>query len=446
MIKNRIETLLRPFLKSEEDASRLFTVIVPSFVVRSGYFLLAYLTQIALTRMLGPSRYGIFVYTGTIIFLLMNFSSYGFEVLALRFTSTYLSENKIALWKGLYKWSLRMLVVISTTVAAGTALFLWIFVYKLHRVAETPYTFPILVSCSIIPIYTLMNFYGNLLRGQNKLVISFLPDNTIKPLFLLLSLVALRLVLGQMNLYLAIALNLVSFMVAFMFVLALFQKENHLKKEIKAEYDKPVWRKVIGSLFILTCVGTLHGRIDTIMLRYLKDSSQVGIYYLAERDASALFFFQYIMSIIISPTIARLNIQDEKEKLQKLIRRMVRWVMVFSLPAFIGMMVFSKPLILLSGGEFLPGQTALIIICVGHIIDVAFGPVLNFVLMTGYEKYNTIAMGISIVMNVALNLLLTPRMGINGTAIAAASSTVFWNAYLFIIIYRKTGIRTWIFG
>src|SRR6185312_14543383 len=388
MIKNRIETLLRPFLKSEEDKSKLFTVILPSFVVRSGYFLLAYLTQIALTRMLGPSRYGVFVYTGTIIFLLMNFSSYGFEVLALRFTSTYLSENKMALWKGLYKWSLRMLVIIGTTVAAGTALYLWVSVYWLRFMAETPYTLPILVSCSIIPIYTLMNFYGNLLRGQNKLVISFLPDNTIKPFFLLLSLVALRLILGQMNLYLAIALNLVSFIVAFAFVVAIFQKGNHTK-EIKAEYDKPMWRKVIGSLFVLTCVGTLHGRIDTIMLRYLKDSSQVGIYYLAERDASALFFFQYIMSIIISPSIARLNILTEKDKLQKLISRMVRWVMLFSLPAFAIIVLFSKPIILLSGGEFLPGQTALIIICIGHIIDVAFGPVLSFVLMTGYEKYNT---------------------------------------------------------
>jgi len=445
MIKNRIETLLRPFLKSEEDKSKLFTVILPSFVVRSGYFLLAYLTQIALTRMLGPSRYGVFVYTGTIIFLLMNFSSYGFEVLALRFTSTYLSENKMALWKGLYKWSLRMLVIISTMVAAGTALYLWVSVYWLHVMAETPYTMPILVSCSIIPIYTLMNFYGNLLRGQNKLVISFLPDNTIKPLFLLLSLVALRLILGRMNLYLAIALNLVSFIVAFTFVVALFQKGNHTKGVV-AEYDKPVWRKVIGSLFVLTCVGTLHGRIDTIMLRYLKDSSQVGIYYLAERDASALFFFQYIMSIIISPSIARLNIRDEKDKLQRVISRMVRWVMLFSLPAFVVMVAFSKPIIMLSGGEFLPGQTALIIICIGHIIDVAFGPVLNFVLMTGYEKYNTIAMAISIGMNIVLNLLLTPRMGITGTAIAAASSTVFWNLYLFIIIYKKTGIRTWIFG
>ena len=445
MIKNRIETLLRPFLKGEEDISKLFTVILPSFAVRSGYFMLAYLTQIALTRMLGPSRYGVFVYTGTIIFLLMNFSSYGFEVLALRFTSTYLSENKTALWKGLYKWSLRMLIIISTTVAAGTAIYLGVSVYWLHFMAETPYTLAILVSCSIIPIYTLMNFYGNLLRGQNKLVVSFLPDNTIKPLFLLLALVAFRLILGQMNLYLAIALNLVSFMVAFAFVVAIFQKGNHLKG-IKAEYDKPVWRKLIGSLFILTSVYTLHGRIDTIMLRYLKDSSQVGIYYLAERYATTLFFFQNIMGSIISPSIARLSIQDEKDKLQKLISRMVRWVMLFSLPVFIVMVAFSKPILLLSGSEFLPGQSALIIICIGHIIDVAFGPVLSFVLMTGYEKYNTIAMAMGIVMNVVLNLLLTPSMGITGTAIAAASSTVLWNLYLFIIIYRKTGIRTWVLG
>jgi O-antigen/teichoic acid export membrane protein len=216
--------------------------------------------------------------------------------------------------------------------------------------------------------------------------------------------------------------------------------------DIKAEYDKPEWKKFMGSLFILTCVGTLHSRVDTVMLRYLKDSSQVGIYYMAERDATALFFFQYIMSIIISPAIARLNIRDEKEKLQKMINRTVRWVMLFSLPVFFIIVAFSGQIMRLSGSEFLPGRTALIIICCGHIIDVAFGPVLNFVLMTGYEKYNTIAMAIGVLMNVILNLILTPRMGITGTAIAAAGSTVFWNIYLFIIIKKKTGIRTWILG
>ena len=75
-----------------------------------------------------------------------------------------------------------------------------------------------------------------------------------------------------------------------------------------------------------------------------------------------------------------------------------------------------------------------------------FGPVVDFALMTGNEKYTTIYMSIGILINIALNLLLTPGMGLNGTAIATTSSLIFWNVALFYTLKKKTGIRTWIFG
>jgi O-antigen/teichoic acid export membrane protein len=132
--------------------------------------------------------------------------------------------------------------------------------------------------------------------------------------------------------------------------------------------------------------------------------------------------------------------------MQKMITRTIRWVMLFSLPVFIGVIIFSGQLMHLSGSEFLPGKTTLIIICCGQLINVGFGPVGNFALMTGHEKFNTIYMAIGIFINIALNLILTPRMGLNGTAIATTSTIVFWNAAMFITIKRKTGISTWIFG
>jgi O-antigen/teichoic acid export membrane protein len=445
MIKNLIEILLRPFLKNEEDRTRLSTVIIPSFVVRSGYFALAYLTLIVLTRTLGPGRYGVYSLTAVFIFTLTSFSSYGFEVTALRFTSTYLSKGEKGLWKGLYIWSARLLLIISSAIAAATALFLWATVYVLHVIPKTPYTLPFLVSCSVIPIYTFINLYSNLLRGQNKLLLSFLPDNSIKPLFLLIALVVFRLFVGHISLPMAIGLNIISFMVAFLFVFTVFHKANNLK-EIKAEYDKKTWRKFAGSLFLLTCVTSFSTRIDAIMLGSLKDSAQVGIYYAAERYGASLLFFLYVMNMIIAPSIARLNTPEDKEKLQKMITRTIRWVMLFTLPVFIVIIAFSGQIMHLSGSQFLPGKTALIIICCAQLIDIAFGPVGNFALMTGNEKYSTIYMAIGILINVGLNFLLTPRMGLNGTAIATASSLVFWNAALFFTIYKKTGIRTWVFG
>jgi len=444
MIKNLIETLLRPFIKNEEDRTRLSTVILPSFIVRSGYYLLAYLIMIVLTRTLGPGRYGIYSLTAVYIFTLMNFASYGFEITAVRFTSSYLSKGEKGLWKGLYHWSSRSLFFISTALAAGTAVYLWMTVYVLHVAPKTPYTLPLLVSCSIIPIYAFINFYTNLLRGQNKLLISFLTDNTVKPLFLLITLVIFRLVMGQMSLPAAIGLNIISFVVAFIFIFMIFRRMNNIK-EIQAAYDKKTWKKFVGSLFLLTCVSSLS-RLDVIMLGSLKDSVQVGIYYAAERYGAFLLFFLYVMNMIIQPSIARLNTPEDKEKLQRMITRTIRWVMLFSLPVFITLVLFSGQIMRVSGSEFSPGKIALIIICCGQLINIGFGPVVNFALMTGNEKYNTIYMAIGIFINITLNLILTPRMGLNGTAIATASSLVFWNAALFLTLKKKTGIRTWIFG
>src|SRR5580698_6485694 len=114
MLTKLLERLLGTFIKSDEDKAKLSTVIIPSFLVRMGWFVLSYLLLIALTRTLGPGRYGVFSYTATIIFLLMNFSSYGFEVIALKYTSSYLSKGEKGLWKGLYYWSSKLLIIIST--------------------------------------------------------------------------------------------------------------------------------------------------------------------------------------------------------------------------------------------------------------------------------------------------------------------------------------------
>ena len=113
MLKKSIERVLRPFIKNEEDKAKLSTVIIPSFIVRSGYYVLSYLILLVLTRTMGPSRYGVYSYTATIVFLLMNFSSYGFEVIALKYTSSYLSKGEKGLWKGLYNWSSKLLLIIS---------------------------------------------------------------------------------------------------------------------------------------------------------------------------------------------------------------------------------------------------------------------------------------------------------------------------------------------
>ena len=62
------------------------------------------------------------------------------------------------------------------------------------------------------------------------------------------------------------------------------------------------------------------------------------------------------------------------------------------------------------------------------------GIILN---MTGKEKIFRNILSIALVIKVTLNLLLIPRFGIEGAAIASATSMIFWNLYSVYYVYRE---------
>ena len=54
------------------------------------------------------------------------------------------------------------------------------------------------------------------------------------------------------------------------------------------------------------------------------------------------------------------------------------------------------------------------------------GVILN---MTGKEKVFRNILSIALVINITLNILLITKFGIEGAAIASATSMIFWNLY-----------------
>ena len=59
--------------------------------------------------------------------------------------------------------------------------------------------------------------------------------------------------------------------------------------------------------------------------------------------------------------------------------------------------------------------------------------------MTGHERDTALVVGMSAVANIALNLLLIPRLGLEGAAIATALGTLAWNVLLSYFVYKRLG-------
>ena len=86
------------------------------------------------------------------------------------------------------------------------------------------------------------------------------------------------------------------------------------------------------------------------------------------------------------------------------------------------------------------GAFALVVLACGYFFVLAAGPLGIFMTMTGhhrqYLQYNIAAC----VINVALNLLLIPRYGVNGACFATAAALLLKNALLYIQFQKIKGV------
>lgn len=437
--------ILSAFFKNEDDKKRLHKVVIPSFII---HFFAAILTLVfifVMTRSLGSRQYGIYTYSFSIVFIIVNLAITGIGIVIIRETPSLLSKGKNGLWKGLYKWSAKLTLLTCIFFTLITATFIILSTYYLHILKESAYTIPLITALAAIPFSCIMNYYAANLRSQNKIVLSLLPDNIIKPLLFLFFVGITFFFSSKLNVKTAILFNTTAFGGAALFAAFAFYKTTKLKG-IKADYDVDAWKKSLKALFLLTLIMGINSKIDILMLGYLKDSSQVGIYSVADMIASKLIIFSIIINQISAPSISRSHTLEQKQKLQEMITKISRWVMIITFPVFVFIIIFSKWILSYFGLDFVGGQMALIIISTGQIINIAYGPVGIFALMTGNQKFNIVFTAITIFLNIFLNLILTPTLGINGTAIATACAIITFNTGMFLSIRKKTGIRTWIFG
>jgi O-antigen/teichoic acid export membrane protein len=62
--------------------------------------------------------------------------------------------------------------------------------------------------------------------------------------------------------------------------------------------------------------------------------------------------------------------------------------------------------------------------------------------MTGNQNIYASILFFGAILNVVLNLILIPKYGINGAAIASMSSLIVWNLSMVLVVKKKFGFYT----
>lgn len=169
--------------------------------------------------------------------------------------------------------------------------------------------------------------------------------------------------------------------------------------------------------------GVIISRVDRLFLGYYWPAADVGVYQAAAQLSVIMAIVLNAFNMILTPMIAEQYHRDNKEQLEELFRVNTKWGIYCVVPLVLVIMFAAEDIMTVLFGEaYIGGATALQILTVGQFINIATGATGIMLIMTGHQQqWFRLSMAI-VVINLILNLTLIPRWGIEGAAVATATT------------------------
>ena len=176
--------------------------------------------------------------------------------------------------------------------------------------------------------------------------------------------------------------------------------------------------------------------MDVLLVGYIVSLRMAGIYGVANRYTIAISLVILAVGSTIAPQASRLLSLGRIEDFRRLYQTATGWLMAMAWPIGLLMAVFSIFLMRLFGPSFAAGHTALTILALMMLFVTASGNNMVILVMTGRTRMTLAIASLTVAINLAANLLLIPRLGINGAALAWLVSLVVSNLLTSAVLYH----------
>jgi O-antigen/teichoic acid export membrane protein len=406
---------------------RLIRDATSSLGLRVTLIVLSFLTSIILARWLGKDGFGVYTYAMTWPALLGIPASLGFNNLLVREVAVYSSQSAWGLMRGLLQWANAIVLIVSSLIAlVAIAITL-----HLGQVSEPQMIASVCVAMISLPVISLTSLRLATMQGLHRVVLGQMPENLLAPLiFIVLAVWVVGLKVGSLA---------ITFVVGVVLLAKVLPQEV---KEAKPEYQILTWLKDGLPFMMLGGLAVINSRIDILMLGALKGAGAVGVYAVVSRVTSLIIFALGILNNVISPTFATLYAEGQREQLQKLVTRTTRLISLFALVMTVGLIGLRYWILQLFGTEFIQGETALIILSTGYLVNAMTGSVGLLLNMTRHANFSAATGAFAAFLNICLNWMLIPKWGVNGAATATAISMILDNVINVIWVRQKLGIKS----
>jgi O-antigen/teichoic acid export membrane protein len=167
--------------------------------------------------------------------------------------------------------------------------------------------------------------------------------------------------------------------------------------------------------------------LNTLLLGALASTEEAGVYAASTRYLVAGTMLAVAVQQVMGPKLSELLARQQRRRAQSVYQTASCWLVVLNWPIYLALITFGLPLVSFFGPGFSEGHVVLTILASTMLLATAVGPVDVVLLMGGRSSWNLVNTVLALTANLALNFLLTPRLGLAGAAIAFASSVLINN-------------------
>lgn len=241
---------------------------------------------------------------------------------------------------------------------------------------------------------------------------------------------------------------LIATLIQFLFQVpfAIKYKYKYLFKiDLKSEYIKKMYFLVIP-VFIGVGVNQVNAVVDRSLASTLGDGIITVLNSANRLNQFVLGLFILTISSVVYPKLAKLSSGNSKDEFLNIIKKCINIVILIIMPITIGAIVLSTPIVKLvfQRGEFTSNDTYLTAIAlIGYslgMLSVGINDILNRIFYSLKDtKTPMIVGGMTMVINIFLNILLMKKLGHFGLAVSTSISATICILILFRILNKKIG-------
>ncbi len=421
-------------LVSDTRFSDIFTGSIWAFSARVIATVLGLTFSIIVARLYGARMVGIVAVIDSFLMLTAIFTVMGTSTSILRLIPEHLSRYSSTSAFRVYRKTHFMVVVVSVIMAA-------VFFFAANTIADKVFSKPYLsyyfaVASAFVVFKSMTNFNIQAVRGL-RLIKSFALMQFLPQICNLLFLIVVGLLWSSENIpvYALLFGFTMAGIIGWKIVNGAFKERGQPGDTVHTVSRREIL-SISFPMLLTTTMGFIIGQTGILMLGMFRTEAEVGYYAIAVKLASSVQFIHIAVISMAGPKFSELFHLGKLDDLFFVARKSTKMVFFVSTPILFGLILLGRPILkLVFGVQFQAAYLPLVILVIAMFINSISGATGMFMNMTGRETVLGKIMILAAGLNIAVNFLLIPVLGIMGSAIAAMVTICFNN--LVILSYMK---------